>query len=84
MQHDTPLPADSAVDSFLLRIPNLVNEKMFNFSIICIFAKWWVVKMKFPKHSVIQTTEGRKDLKTSTNASQILRFALNDKMRGIL
>ena len=40
--------------------------------------------MKLLKHSVIQTTEGRKDLNTSTSAFQILRFALNDKMKGSL
>ena len=41
------------------------------------------VRIKFPKHSVIQTTVGRKDLNTSTSAFQILRFALNDKMKVV-
>ena len=43
---------------------------------------WMCQKTNF-YHIVIQTTVGRKNLNTQTNAFQILRFALDDNMFGI-
>ena len=40
---------------------------------------WMCQKTNF-YHIVIQTTVGRKNLNTQTNAFQILRFALDDNM----